>query len=221
MNDQGDIKIYAVLTGDIINFTKLDKEKKDKLSNEAKKFIKTLTSSKKDAVLFRGDSFQIQLEEVREALEKSLQLICWFRLRSDQENKIKIGSKISIGIGTIDYIRKTVLESDGEAFHHSGRGFDELKKVELVRLTTNDNDKNRVYNLLLMYINMIADDWTVNQAQTIYYILTLKNHTQSEIARKLSMSQPNVAKSLRAGKWKEVEAGINYIKDELKNQYYR
>jgi len=34
------------------------------------------------------------------------------------------------------------------------------------------------------------------------------------------MTQPAIAYSLRAARWKEVEKGINYITKELEKQYF-
>jgi hypothetical protein len=95
-----------------------------------------------------------------------------------------------------------------------------MDKEEVVRLTTFDEVKNNTYQVILMYINMIASGWTISQAETIYQLLSMEDSTQDKIAKELKMSQPAVAKSLRAARWKEVEKGINYINTDLNKQYF-
>lgn len=70
-----------------------------------------------------------------------------------------------------------------------------------------------------MYINMIIRQWTISQAETIYTLLSMEEGTQEKIAKRLKMSQPAIANSLRAARWKEVERGINFINTELEKQY--
>ena len=69
-----------------------------------------------------------------------------------------------------------------------------------------------------MYINLIIKQWTISQAETIYYLLSMGNGTQAQIAGELNVSQPAVANSLRFARWKEVEKGINFISTELEKQ---
>jgi hypothetical protein len=214
------MKVYAVITGDIKNFTKLADKDRALLIGKTEALLKEMVARKRDAQIFRGDSYQLQLTNITQAIKKSIQLLCWFKMNSDRENHISISTKISIGIGGIAYEGNNVLDSDGEAYHLSGRNFDKLEKEEQIRLTTNDEKHNKLYKVIFMFINMIAKGWTVSQAETIYQMLDMKDITQKELARQLKMSQPNIAKSLRAARWKEVESGISYINNELNEQYH-
>ena len=227
------IKIYAVVTGDIKNFTKLPGERRAKLITETESLLKTMVNETKDAQVFRGDSYQFLVGDITRVLKSCIQLICWFKLNSDRNqftlagkkpaatgsSHIHLGTRLSIGIGEIAYEGKNVLDSDGEAFHLSGRNFDLLNKEEIIRLTTFDEKKNEFYGMLFMFINSIIRNWTPSQAETIFQLLDADGNTQEEIARKLKMSQPAIAFSLKAARWKEVEKGINYISKELEHQY--
>jgi hypothetical protein len=183
----------------------------------------------KDAQVFRGDSYQLLTDDIHQVLKKCIQLICWFKLNSGRfslirkdpkpGNRTHLGTRLSIGIGEIAYKGSNVLDSDGEAFHLSGRNFDMLNKEEIIRLSTFDEKKNEVYGILLMFMNSIIRSWTPNQAKTIFQLLDKEDNTQDQVARKLNMTQPAVASSLRAARWKEIEKGINYISKELERQY--
>jgi len=222
------MKIYAVVTGDIKNFTKLSNERRSKLVIDTEELMKTMVKSTKDAQVFRGDSYQLIIEDISQVLKKCIQLICWFKLNSDRfssgrraatDPRVPLGTRLSIGIGEIAYEGKNVLDSDGEAFHLSGRKFDQLSKDDIIKLTTTDEKSNEVFEMLLMFMNSIIRSWTRTQAETIFLLLEKDDNTQEQIAKKLNMTQPAIAFSLRAAKWKEVEKGINYISKKLENQY--
>ena len=214
------MKIYAVVTGDIKNFTRLSDQKRGKLVSDTEQLLRSMVRQPMDAAIFRGDSYQFIVNDIGEVLNKCIRLICWFRLNSDKHSLTRLGTRLSIGIGEIAYLGKNVLDSDGEAFHFSGRNFDKMDKEEIIRLTTFDEAKTNTYQVILMYINMIINGWTVNQAETIYQLLGMEDSTQDKIAKVLNMSQPAIAKSLRAARWKEVEKGISYINNELNKQYF-
>ena len=222
------MKIYAVVTGDIKNFTKLSSERRSKLVVETEELMKTMVKNTKDAQVFRGDSYQLIIDDISQVLKRCIQLICWFKLNSDRfsvgrraatDPRVPLGTRLSIGIGEIAYEGKNVLDSDGEAFHLSGRKFDQLNKDDIIRLTTADEKSNEVFEMLLMFMNSIIRSWTRTQAETIFQFLEKDDNTQEQVARKLKMTQPAVALSLRAARWKEVEKGINYISKELEKQY--
>jgi hypothetical protein len=221
------IKLYAVVTGDIKNFTSLDDRKREKLIAETESLLKTMVVHERDAMMFRGDSYQFIVDDIGEVLRMCVKLICWFKmylihLDPKERNLLKyntrLGTRLSIGIGQIAYEGKSVLDSDGQAFHLSGRVFDEMLKNDIIRLTTFDDEKNSTYEIILTYINLLVRQWTASQAETIYYLLSMEDGTQEKIARKLNMTQPGVANSLRFARWKEVEKGINFISTALEKQ---
>ena len=135
------MKIHAVVTGDIKNFTTLDNHKREKLVIETEQLLRTLVGNENDARMFRGDSYQFIVDDIGQVLKKCIQLICWFKINSDRESQEQLGTRLSIGIGEIAYKGKSVLDSDGQAFHLSGRSFDEMDKNEIIRLTTSDEKK--------------------------------------------------------------------------------
>ncbi|MEB0261143.1 MULTISPECIES: hypothetical protein [unclassified Mucilaginibacter] len=224
------MKIYAVVTGDIKNFTKLPDDRRSKLVVETEMLMRKMVKHPKDAQVFRGDSYQLLTEDVTQVLKRCIRLICWFKLNSDRfslgenvtkkDSRVHLDTRLSIGIGEIAYEGKSVLDSDGEAFHLSGRNFDILNKDEIIRLNTFDEQRNEVYEMILIFINSIMKTWTPSQAETIFELLGKDDNTQDKIAKKLKMTQPAIASSLRAARWKEVEKGINYITKELEKQYF-
>lgn len=203
------MELKAVITGDIINFTKLVPAKRQLLIEQTDTLLKTWIKKKTNAEIFRGDSYQVLLDEVPEAVNKSIQLICWFKKHSEEASKIQVSTRISIGIGEVSYHGKNVLNSDGEAFHLSGRSFDAMKEDQFLSISTNDRKKNAAIEIILNFVNKYIGNWTVAQAEVIF--LLLEGNTQQEIAQNLSLSQPSVNSRIKAAGWKELEPAIKYI----------
>lgn len=203
------MKPQAVITGDIINFTKLPGDQRKTLIEDTEGLLKNWISKKANAEIFRGDSYQVLFEDILSAITKSIQLICWFKKHSDDEKKIHLSTRISIGIGEVSYHGKNVLNSDGEAFHLSGRNFDTMRKDEYISIHTNDPQKNTTIEIILNFVNKYLGNWNKGQAEVIFWQLEGKN--QQEIAKILSISQPSVNSRLKTAGWKELEPTIKHI----------
>ncbi|MGN6398564.1 MAG: hypothetical protein ACTHMI_23550 [Mucilaginibacter sp.] len=201
------MKRYAVVTGDIINFTGLGAEKRQHLIAETEKLLKSWVDKPQYAEVFRGDSYQFLTGDIAAAIKRSVQLICWFKKHS--AGGIDLGSRISVGIGEIAYKGKSVLDSDGEAFHHSGRHFDKMTRGELLAITTTNLELNQQIEIILSFINLFISQWNVKQAEAIY--LACEGYTQTSMAAVLKINQGAVNNRLKVARWKEVEKGINYI----------
>lgn len=210
------MKTQAVITGDIINFTKLSGANRKKLIEDTGKLLKTWIQAKENAEIFRGDSYQVLFEDIQEAITKSIQLICWFKKHSDEAAKIFLSTRISIGIGKVAYLGKNVLNSDGEAFHLSGRNFDTMKPEEYLSIHTNNEFKNDGIKIILNFVNKYIEKWTKGQSEVIF--LLLEGKTQQEIAVLLSLSQPSVNSRLKSAGWKEFEPSIKYIADLVQQE---
>lgn len=198
---------YAVITGDIINFTRLSAEKRKYLIAETEKLLKSWVDKSQDAEVFRGDSYQFLMADIDESIKKSVQLICWFKKHS--ETDISLSSRVSVGIGKIAYEGKSVLDSDGEAFHQSGRYFDKMNGAEILAITTANQEINEQIRIILSFINLFINQWNKKQAEVIY--LACEGYTQTNMAAMLSIAQGAVNNRLKVARWKEVEKGINYI----------
>jgi hypothetical protein len=200
---------FAVITGDIINFTSLDSEKRQSLITDTEKLLKSWVDEPKDAEVFRGDSYQLILSDIDDAIKKAIRLICWFKKHSGAATNIQLSSRVSVGIGTVAYRGKSVLDSDGEAFHQSGRRFDKMSPGEILTIQTSNEEINQQLTIILSFINLFINQWTPNQAEVIY--LACEGYTQLKMAKELNLNQGAVNRRLKAARWKEVEKGILYI----------
>lgn len=208
------MKKYAVITGDIVEFTRLDNERREELIGDTDDHIKRWVARPEDAAIFRGDSFQLIFEDLNLAVVRSVQLICWFKKQAGAAYP-NLSTRLSLGVGGLAFKGKTVLDSDGEAFHFSGRNFDELEAGELLRITTGDTAQDEQLHVLLLFMNLVMREWTPHQAEVIYWVLEDQNATQKNIAKRLNIFQSNIAKRLQIAHWKEMDKAIKFITAQL------
>ncbi len=208
------MKKFAVLTGDITDFTSLNNERREELIGDTDDYLKKWVKRPEDAAIFRGDSFQMVFDDLQLAVMRGIQLICWFKKQASKENP-NLNARIAIGVGGLAFKGKTVLDSDGEAFHLSGRNFDAMEPGELIRIVTGNDELNEQLSVLLMFMNLVINDWTPHMAEVIFWVLEDQNATQDKLARRLNLFQSNIAKRLKIAHWKEIEKAAKYIALQL------
>lgn len=201
-------KKYIVITGDISGFTRLPDGGREKLMMNLSAQLSLWVKEKKHAAIFRGDSFQLLFEDANQAIQRTIQLRCWLKMNSPKGKRM-LDAKMSLGIGEISYLGKTVLDSDGEAFHLSGRGFESLNEDESWQIVTRNADKNEQLKVIMGLSNILIRNWTMNQAEVIYWMLEGK--TQQQMAEQLNIAQSAVNNRIKLSKWKEIEKAIRYV----------
>ncbi len=199
--------LVAVITGDIIGFTRLDIAARQRLVGSTTRLMDSWVAGPADAEIFRGDSFQLLLDDPQKAIRRAVQLICWFR--QQETAGTPLSCRLSVGIGEVSYKGKNVLDSDGSAFHYSGRAFDKMQTEELLHIQTGNERRNELFAVILIFINAIISHWTPQQAAAIF--LALEDCKQQQIADGLAISQGAANSRLKAARWKEVKTGTDYI----------
>lgn len=203
----------AVITADIVNSTKiLDKDRK-LLSEILDKIIQKLQFvGMLRCEMYRGDSFQVLVEDYQYAIKIAI-LIRLGLIKSNLLGKAKLDARMVIGIGDVSYEDNKIILSDGEAFRLSGRAFDSLGKKRIL-LATNNIEVDKQLNLLLAFIDDILLHISISQSRCLYESLLL-NLPQKDIAKMLGMTQPNVAKLLKASKEVLFREFLGYAEEEL------
>ena len=209
-------KIYAVLTGDLVGYSRFKTRDRQEvllhLKDSFKKIPPDISASK--FWVFRGDSFQGILSRPEEALKAAL--IIRSSLISRYKGKgSRLDARIAIGLGAIDYLPLKVGEGDGEAFRNSGLELDSMKKNEknlIVKTPWKElNDELRTECALL---DAVIERWTREQAEAVMY--QIMDLTQEEIAGILKISQPAVFHRLRTCGSRAVQEFITRYKDSVK-----
>ena len=201
-----------VLTGDINGYTKLKLESREALVLSIVDTLQSWVEESEYARVFRGDSIQALFKEPNECLRRAVQLRCWLKKNLLSEDQM-LDARLAIGIGKIDFYGETVLDSDGEAFHLSGRAFDTLESDEYIRIATPDETLNKQLDVICRLMDIQIRGWTRAQAEVIY--MALENKTQQVMADELGVAQSAINNRLKLARWKDIESTIDYLSSLL------
>lgn len=193
--------ISAVLTGDIVNSTKLSAAKSAALGRELQALFT------KEAVSFefyRGDSFQAYVKDPAKALQLALLSRTAAIKLSKDDKRVLSDVRISIGIGSVSSPVRSLKTAKGEAFVLSGRKFDEMIKEQyrLAIISTHEL-ANLALQMMANYLNAIFKDMTGKQAEVIFELL--KGGLQKEVASKIKKTKSTIHQRITAGRWPEIE----------------
>ncbi|AOE49425.1 SatD family protein [Kangiella sediminilitoris] len=197
------LKQVAVITGDIINSQ--TSEEGEGWLPALQDYLSKFGESPRDWQVFRGDSFQVIIEEPEKALLFAI------GLKAVIKHFKKLDVRMAIGIGQVRTRADQALQSNGEAFVNSGRMFDSLKKQTLA-VKTPWQDFDKAINLFLKLALLTMDDWSETSAEVVAASLEKPGATQKEIADLLSIPQSRVSERLS-------RAGYDAITDT--ERYYR
>lgn len=191
--------LRAVLTGDIVNSTKL----KPAIEKKLLKVLQVILGAYQFE-FYRGDSFQVFIKNPVEALRVAL--LCRTAAisisKNNEENVADV--RISMGIGNAKMPVITLGTAKGEAFVLSGRAFDELSANDTrLYIATTNGLANTALQIIADYLNAIFKTMTSKQAEVIFELL--KEYNQQEVAIFLKKSKSTIHQHVVSGRWNEIE----------------
>lgn len=211
--------IKVVITGDIVDSTLIPIECKPTIIKVLNTVIKDFsTSVKMNYEMFRGDSFQVVVDNKDFALSVAIAIRTALRAHTP-EGQETWDARIAIGIGEVSFQSSSIVTSDGEAFRFSGREFDNLGKRRLA-IVTPWKDVNDELKLSTSFADDIISKWTVKQAEVIYARI-FTNVTQKELAEKLNMSIQNISKHLNLAKGNLINSYIERFKELMNKKEFK
>jgi len=198
-------KIYAIITGDLVNSR----------SHDVKIWLPILENSLKEYSnnfdIFRGDSFQAEVE-----LAKSFEILFYIKAKIKRISELDV--RLGLGFGGIENLDKHIKNSTGEAFINSGEAFDELKK-ELMRMQSPWPEWDIPINLMLQLSAELANKWTENMAESVAATLENPLANQQELAAILHRKyQSQVSTELNKASFMKIKKVIEYCTHELLKQ---
>lgn len=217
--DKHNEKIYAILTGDIVNSSGLSSDRRYYLY-ETLKALSTLVKQKYprevpfDLAKYRGDGWQLLVSPPKDAFEISLFMRTYIRYQFEQE---KLDTRIAIAIGSIDFAPSdNISEGYGVAFTESGKMLDSLKEYRMAVSLTQNTDQilNRLANALIRTNDALVSAWTPAQCQAVH--LALYGLTQSEIGKRWQtgpITQASVANHLKSANWDLLKENLSLFAD--------
>jgi len=187
----------SVITGDIIKSKNQDNP--EVWINALKNALSCLNDNNTLWEIYRGDSFQIEIEDVLQSFMSAVYIKACIKTIKN------LDVRLAIGIGKKTYQGKIVSESNGEAFIFSGETLEDLKKrKENLNVKTKDSRLDEELNLYFKLALTFMDNWTVNSAEIVKLSIENPNALQHELATILGIKQDAVSK-------RQKRAGLEYI----------
>lgn len=199
--------MQAVLTGDIVNSTRLSAAQDKKIRGLLKRELEPYINE-----FYRGDSFQLYMPIAADALQVAL--LCRTAAISVTQNETGFTAdvRVSIGIAKTRPPAKTPGTAKGEAFVLSGRAFDGLAKNGARLSITNGNQlANEGLAVIADYCNAIYSTMTGKQALVIFELL--KGKKQQDIVSRLKKSKSTISQHVNAARWPEIERLLQHYRN--------
>ena len=213
--------MVAVLTADLINSTTYDKKTLQQVIAVLKEEFEEL-NTREDAIfaIFRGDSFQGILKQPKDALHIALKLktsICKVQSTTQKKSSSPMADvRIAIGIGEAEYNENAIAESNGEAFHLSGKTLDTMKSEnKKISLKTANADINGEFQVSLKFLDSLTDKWSIASAEVVYFLL--KGLKEQQIANELHRSQAAIHLRKKAAGWEEIQLLLQRFEQNIEN----
>jgi len=186
--------MICIITGDIIGSRKIE----DSWLSSLKNALKVVSGENNKWEIYRGDSFQVQVEP-ENAIKTAAYLKACIRLNKPAD--VRMG----IGIGGVKNKRKKLSESSGDAFINSGVAFDSLKQARVnLAIKTNSIDFDEEINVLIKLSLITMDSWGVVAAEMVKLALENENAVQSELAAISGRTQSSVSEALKRAHYSEI-----------------
>lgn len=189
-------KMISVITGDIINSRKADPAR---WLDVLKTVLSRFGNEPKDWEIYRGDSFQLRIEDYSKVL------IAAFEIKAAVKKFSKLDIRMSIGIGEQSYHRVNITESSGSVYFYSGELLEKLKKEKCSLAIKSDWPHfDREINLYLKLGLIAMDSWTPVSAESVSVALEKPNISQHEIGHILGVKQNTVSYRLKRAYFEEI-----------------
>ena len=197
----------SIITGDIINSRKAASASWLKV---LKKELEHLGDTPKQWEIYRGDSFQVEVKDPADALAVAI------RIKAAIKSLKGVDVRMAIGIGDKTQNARSVTESNGSAYIHSGTLVEDLKKLKLNLLVKSHNNKfDEEMNLYLKLALLIMDGWTTNAAETMFIALQHPDKSQAELGRLLKVKQNAVSTRLKRACYYEIRELIEMYRTKI------
>lgn len=193
------MKQGAIITGDIVESTKLDFGGRTRMLNSLQELSYLLSPiCKCEIEIFRGDSFQISVSEGCEVLRIAIIIRAFLRSQKFDESDYIPDARIAIGVGTLEYQTRDIGKSDGQAYRNSGRLLDDMNR-ERLGIATPWREVNDELKISTAFADDIISSWTQRQSiVALKKLLTDETHVAISIA--LGISRQMVDKAIKASK---------------------
>ena len=189
----------GVITGDIVDSSQIKAQNRGHLLNCLNSMSEELQLiSPFRMELFRGDSFQLLVEDASAAMKIAILLRAGLIHSTPDKDEKAWDARISLGIGNVEFLSDSIVTSDGEAFQYSGRQLDEMGK-QCLAVKTPWDEANKEMELSTAFLDDIIKGWSGKQAGMIYLSLR-QDIPKKDVAELIGTSVQNVRNVLATAK---------------------
>ena len=189
----------GVITGDIVDSSQIKAQNRGHLLNCLNSMSEELQLiSPFRMELFRGDSFQLLVEDASAAMKIAILLRAGLIHSTPDKDEKAWDARISLGIGNVEFLSDSIVTSDGEAFQYSGRQLDEMGK-QCLAVKTPWDEANKELELSTAFLDDIIKGWSGKQAGMIYLSLR-QDIPKKDVAELIGTSVQNVRNVLATAK---------------------
>lgn len=217
-------KVYAVITGDIVKSSKLDRDARRELFDAMQKIGGELVNWLGKEVtpypfdIFSGDSWQVLLADPARALDAAV----FYRVgliaeMGAKKSKRKVDTRMAIALGEIDFVPgNRVSEGEGWAFRESGRALGEKKAPPLMRLQMQYRPEHSGWEDAVILLDTI-----LRRRLTAPRALAIKDAlmglSSNDIARGWTppISRSAVTKHLRSVDWEPIKEALEDFRSDV------
>jgi hypothetical protein len=222
-----------VISGDIIAYTSLSIEEKNRL-NANLNTLNDLLKKEFNAYtrIIKGDYLECVVSEPWNSFRVALIIKSFLKYKInddatiDAENKRKkyhknYGIRLALGFGELLQLDSKKGIIDGEAIYISGRLINEENTHKgskiFIKNTmffgSNDAELNAEINTIMQLLDYIINKATGKQCEVLFYKLLGEN--EEEISKKIGVSQPVINKHSTNIGWNVIEKAILYLENKL------
>lgn len=211
--------MIAVVKGDIIASRSLNNQ--EKWLTPIKTLFNTWGNSPKQWELAWGDSFQVEVSDPENALQRALEIKSIIKKVEPADANKKssaIDVRMAIGIGAKTYTGERISESNGPAIINSGEKFEKLKKERTnLAIQSPWASFDDEINLYLKLAGIFIDNWSVSSAELVKIVLENPQITQEEIGELLGIKQNSVSGRWNRAHIDEIVQIDNVFRQKIKN----
>lgn len=199
----------SIITGDIIDSQKV---KATEWIEDLKGLLSHLASEQKDWEIYRGDSFQIEIKNPKEALLAAIRIKAFLK-------SMKMDARMGIGIGSKPKSNLKISESSGKVFLNAGQVFDSLKKDKLTMgIKTSNAAIDETLNLMLQLSLTVMDSWPQQSAEYVVAAIENPTLTQKELGLKLNIKQASVSRRSNRSHFDLIMKFENYYRETIEKR---
>jgi ABC-type protease/lipase transport system fused ATPase/permease subunit len=186
----------SIITGDIINSRKVDPVI---WLNPLKALMKEWGKTPKTWEIYRGDSFQVEINQPQYALLAAI------RIKACIKSIEKLDVRMGIGIGEKNYDALKITEANGEAFINSGETFEELKKLrQHLAIRSPWAQLDAELNLMFRLASIVLDKWSTTTAQIVAVSIVNRTLSQKELGDKVERTQSTISEAQKRAHYDEI-----------------